>query len=119
MSLLAFGLWLANMIVDTSGQLSFKAAAGHGQDLPGIAHWKYMASRPWIWIGVLFYVAEFFVWMAFLSQVELSVGIMLGSINIVAIMLAGRILFKELLTFWRIAGILLITLGVAVVGFGE
>ena len=119
MSALTFILWLANMIVDTGGQLSFKAAAGHGRDLPGVAHWKYMAARPWIWIGIAFYVAEFFVWMAFLSQVELSVGIMLGSINIVAIMLAGRFLFKEMLTPWRVAGILLITLGVAVVGLGE
>lgn len=119
MSLLTFGLWLANMIVDTGGQLSFKAAASHGKELSGPAYWKLLASKPWLWIGITFYVAEFFVWMAFLSQVELSVGIMLGSINIVAIMLAGRFLFKELLTPWRVAGILLITIGVAVVGLGE
>lgn len=119
MSLLTFFLWLTNMAVDTGGQLSFKAAASHNGNLSGIAYWKALASRPWLWIGISFYVAEFFVWMAFLSQVELSVGIMLGSINIVAIMLAGRILFREYLTPWRVAGILLITCGVAVVGFGE
>lgn len=119
MSLLTFCLWLANMIVDTGGQLSFKAAASHSRALSGIAYWKHVASKPWLWIGISFYIAEFFVWMAFLSQVELSVGMMLGSINIVAIMLAGRILFKEHLTPWRVAGMLLITLGVAIVGFGE
>lgn len=112
-------LWLSNMIVDTGGQLSFKAAASHGIPGNGLSHWKHMAARPWLWIGICCYIAEFFVWMAFLSQVELSVGIMLGSINIVAIMLAGRILFHEKLTPWRVAGILLITCGVAVVGLGE
>lgn len=56
--------------------------------------------------------------MAFLSQVELSVGVMLGSFNIVVIMLAGRLFFKEKLTRWRVAGISLITLGVAIVGVG-
>lgn len=119
MTLLIFFLWLANLIVDTGGQLSFKAAANQGQDLPGLTHWKHMASRPWIWIGVIFYTVEFFVWMAFLSQVELSVGIMLGSFNIVVIMLAGRVIFGERLTPWRVAGILLITCGVAIVGLGE
>lgn len=119
MNLLAFLLWLANMIVDTAGQLSFKAAASYDRSLSGVAYWRNLAYRPWLWIGITFYVVEFFVWMAFLSQVELSVGIMLGSINIVAIMLAGRILFHEYLTPWRVAGILLITCGVAIVGLGE
>ena len=119
MNLFAFYLWLANMTVDTAGQLSFKAAASRSRDLSGAEYWKSLASRPWLWIGITFYLAEFFVWMAFLSQVELSVGIMLGSINIVAIMLAGRIFFREYLTPWRVAGILLITCGVAIVGLGE
>jgi drug/metabolite transporter (DMT)-like permease len=111
-------LWLANLLVDTGGQLSFKAAAANSASLSGFEYWKNMAARPWLWIGICCYTAEFFVWMAFLSQVELSVGIMLGSFNIVAIMLAGRVFFKEKLTLWRVAGILLITCGVAIVGLG-
>lgn len=119
MSSLTFLLWLANMAVDTGGQLSFKAAAGHGLDVSPLQHWKHMIRHPWLWIGITCYILEFFVWLAFLSQVSLSSGIMLGSINIVAIMLAGRILFNETLTPWRVAGISLITLGVALVGMGE
>ncbi|MDR2161783.1 MAG: DMT family transporter [Desulfovibrio sp.] len=118
MKSLAFLLWALNMLVDTGGQLAFKKAAGHGLDVSGPGHWKLMLSRPWIWLGILCYLGEFFVWAAFLSQVELSVGIMLGSINIVAIMLAGRLLFGERLTFRRVSGILLIVCGVAVVGWG-
>ena len=43
---------------------------------------------------------------------------MLGSFNIVVLMIAGRLMFKERLTPWRVAGISLITLGVILVGFG-
>jgi drug/metabolite transporter (DMT)-like permease len=58
------------------------------------------------------------VWIAFLSLIPLSEGILLGSINIVAIMLAGRLVFGEQLTRLRVTGILLVTLGVAIVGLG-
>jgi drug/metabolite transporter (DMT)-like permease len=119
MSAQAALLWLLNMLVDTGGQLSFKKAATHGRGTDGLEHWKHMLARPWIWIGICFYLGEFLVWTAFLSHVELSVGVMLGSINIVVIMLAGRALFGEKLTPRRTAGILLITLGVAVVGLGQ
>jgi hypothetical protein len=43
-------------------------------------------------------VIEFLVWIAFLSLIPLSEGVLLGSINIVAIMIAGRFLFGEKLT---------------------
>jgi drug/metabolite transporter (DMT)-like permease len=71
-----------------------------------------------LWLGIGSYVVEFLVWIAFLSLIPLSEGVLLGSINIVAIMLAGRFLFGEKLTQLRVAGILLVTLGVAIVGVG-
>jgi drug/metabolite transporter (DMT)-like permease len=111
-------LWLANIVLDTFGQLSFKAAAA-GADLgEGLARWKAMARRPWIWSGIACYVGEFLVWLAFLSLVPLSEGVLLGSINIVAVMIAGRLLFAEKLSPMRTFGILLIAAGVAVVGIG-
>jgi len=109
-------LWLANILLDTFGQLSFKAAAA-GPDLgEGAARWKAMARRPWIWCGIGCYVGEFLVWLAFLSLVPLSEGVLLGSINIVAVMIAGRLLFAEKLSPLRTLGILLIAGGVAIVG---
>ena len=118
MSALAFVLWAINMGVDTGGQLSFKMAASQSEGLGLAQHWKRMLARPWIWLGIFCYVCEFFVWMAFISEMPLSSAIMLGSINIVAIMIAGRVLFRETLTPLRVSGILFITLGVAVVGLG-
>ncbi len=118
MSSLAVILWLLNMSMDTFGNLAFKAAATHGLELNAAAHWKHMARRPWLWVGIGCYICEFFLWAAFLSQVPLAVGVMLGSFNIVVLMIAGRLMFKERLTPWRMAGISLITLGVILVGVG-
>ncbi|MEO7430548.1 MAG: hypothetical protein ABIR62_00585 [Dokdonella sp.] len=111
-------LWMANVLLDTFGQLSFKAAAAEDHLGAGLARWKGMAARPWIWWGIGCYVGEFLVWLAFLSLVPLSEGVLLGSINIVAVMIAGRVLFAETLSPLRTMGILLIAGGVAVVGFG-
>lgn len=111
-------LWLANIALDTVGQLAFKAAAGDERAGDGVARWRYMATHPWLWLGVGCYALEFLVWIAFLSLLPLSQGILLGSINIVAIMLAGRWLFGEKLTRLRVVGMFLVALGVAIVGAG-
>lgn len=115
-SALVASLWMLNIVLDTGGQLAFKAAAGNPEAGDGLARWKHMAARPWLWLGIGCYVFEFLVWIAFLSLLPLSEGVLLGSINIVAIMVAGRFLFGEKLTRLRVAGILLVTLGVAIVG---
>jgi drug/metabolite transporter (DMT)-like permease len=114
----AIGLWMGNMILDSSGQLAFKAAANAHGDQVGLARWRHMAARPWLWVGIACYASCFLVWMAFVSMVPLSVGVLLSSINIVALMLAGRWVFAERLTRLRVTGILLISIGVAAVGYG-
>lgn len=116
MSATVVTLWLLNVLLDTFGQLSFKAAAAAPGLGEGMARWRAMARRPWIWIGVGCYIAEFLVWLAFLSLVPLSEGVLLGSINIVAVMVAGRFLFNEKFSPLRTVGILLVAAGVAVVG---
>jgi drug/metabolite transporter (DMT)-like permease len=116
MSATVVTLWLLNILLDTFGQLSFKAAATAPDLGDGLARWKAMARRPWIWCGIAAYVGEFLAWLAFLSLLPLSEGVLLGSINIVAVMIAGRVLFNETLSPLRTLGILLVAGGVAVVG---
>ena len=111
-------LWLLTVVLDTVGQLAFKAAAGDPRAGDGLARWRYMLARPWLWLGGTCYVFEFLAWIAFLTLVPLGRGLLLGCINIVAIMLAGRLLFGEPLTRYRVTGMLLITAGVALVGAG-
>lgn len=110
-------LWLANVVLDTGGQLAFKAAALKEHEGEGW-YWLRLMRNPWILIGVTCFICEFVLWLAFLSLVELSEGVLLGSINIVAIMLAGRYLFHEQLTPMRVAGMTLVAIGVAVVSIG-
>lgn len=105
-----------NVVFDTGGQLAFKAASRAQGD--GWARWRALASEPWLWVGIACYLGEFVAWICFLSLVPLSEGVLLGSVNIIAIMIAGRLLFREVLSPLRVAGILLIALGVAVVGLG-
>ncbi|MFZ4834037.1 EamA family transporter [Rouxiella sp. Mn2063] len=116
MSQLTLILWVLNILTDTAGQLAFKAAAQNGVGYSGLAQWRQMMCHPWLWIGMGSYVLEFVVWLAFLSLVPLSLGMMLGSINIVVIMIGGRLFFKEVLSPWSLLGIVLIACGVAVVG---
>lgn len=118
MTPLASLLWAINLIVDTSGHLAFKAAASRTGDLEGLSHWKTMASAPFMWIGIACFIAESWLWLALLSYIPLSVAVMVGSINIIGVMIGGRILFGEELTKARLAGIGLVAIGVALAGWG-
>ena len=116
LSPLVVTLWILNVLVDSGGQLAFKAAASEPGHRNGTQRWRFMLARPWLWVGIACYIAEFLVWLAFLSLVPLSDGVLLGSINIVAIMILGRVLFREKLAPMRVAGIVLVSVGVAIVG---
>src|SRR5437016_4868064 len=116
MSALAIIFWLLNLFFDTVGHLSFKAAATVADDVHGAQRWLAMARDKWIWIGAVAFGFEFVIWIVFLSLVPLSVGVLLGSVDIIAIMIGGRLFFSERLTRKRIGAAVLITVGVALVG---
>lgn len=111
-------VWLLTIVLDTTGQLAFKAAATDPQAGDGLARWRRMAANPRLWLGIGCYCGEFFAWTAFLSLVPLGRGVLLGSINIIAVMVAGRLLFGEHLSRMRLLGIGLVGGGVALVGAG-
>lgn len=113
----AVQVWLATILLDTTGQLAFKSAAIAPVEA-GRARWKRMARNPRLWLGIGCYVAEFLAWTAFLSLVPLGRGVLLGSINIVAVMLGGHAMFNERLSRMRLCGMGLIVAGVALVGAG-
>lgn len=116
MSPLIITLWICNICFDTLGQVAFKYAAIAPHNRDGWYYWLDLAKNFWIWIGIGAYVIEFLLWLAFLTLVPLSQGVLLASFNIITIMLVGRLFFKELLTLYRIIGMVLITLGVIFVG---
>jgi drug/metabolite transporter (DMT)-like permease len=117
MSPLATTLWIGNLFCDTAGQLFFKAAARGAADLSGLAQWKRLLSTGTLWAGIASFTAEFLLWSAFLSLVPLSQGVLLSCVDIAAVMVGGKMLFGEPITPRRTAAILLISLGVAFVGW--
>jgi drug/metabolite transporter (DMT)-like permease len=118
-SLLVVVLWALNIVLDSGGHFAFKLAAVEpAADATMLAHWRHMASRPWLWLGIFCFIGEFVVWLAFLSLVPLAQGVLLGMISIVVVMVGGRIVFHEHFTRPRIIGMSLIVLGVAIVGIG-
>ena len=115
MSNLAIFFWITNILLDTAGHLAFKSAAitEHEAELQ---RWKMMLSSPPLWIGIVCFGLEFGVWFALLSLIPLSLAMLIGSINIVVVMLAGRLMFRERLDGMRVTGMWLIAIGVALAG---
>ncbi len=110
-------LWIANVFFDTLGQIAFKYAASNETDNGSMwRYWQGILRQKWLWTGILAYIAEFFLWLAFLTLVPLSKGVLLAAMNIITIMLAGRFLFNEKLIPLRVIGIAFITVGVVIVG---
>ena len=115
MSTLAILVWIMNIVVDTVGHMAFKFAAitEHESEWH---RWKKMLSSIPLWVGIVCFCLEFVLWLVLLSILPLSSGVLLGTINMVAIMVAGRLLFRELLDPMRMLGMIFIMLGVVLVG---
>lgn len=48
MNIVVFSVWMLTILIDTVGQLAFKAAAHESKTNEGLEHWWFMAKRPWI-----------------------------------------------------------------------
>ena len=111
-------LWLLNLLLDTTGQLAFKKAAGGQSPDSGSNSWRTMLASPWVWLGIGCYCVEFFSWLAFLTLVPLAAAVLLATTNIVTVALGGWLLFDERPKPLRICGMALVAVGVAMVGLG-
>ena len=111
----SFALWMLIVFLASTGQLAFKAAAADPTTAGLLAGWLRMLRRPWLWVGVGCFLTHFVLWIAFLSAVPLSEGMMLAGLQIVVVYAAGRVLFDEPGSWLRLAGVALISLGVAIV----
>lgn len=118
MSLFAWTLLAAVLIGNTAGQLLLKAASIHADRAGDDDHWRVLLSHPLLWLGVAVYIAEFFLWLAFLSVVPLWQGVMVACIDILLVMVGGRVIFGEQITPARVGAISMIAVGVLMVGLG-
>jgi drug/metabolite transporter (DMT)-like permease len=117
MSMAATALWLFNILFNTTGHLLLKAASLRA-GMDGRRHWLRLARQVLLWIALISFAGEFLVWIAFLSQMPLSVAVMLNCFSIIGVMLGGHWLFAEEITKPRAVAVILIVLGVGLVGWG-
>ncbi|MEZ5849699.1 MAG: hypothetical protein R3D68_03490 [Hyphomicrobiaceae bacterium] len=118
MSLTAWILLGAVLVLDTGSHLLLKAASSSARGADGPAFILAMVRQPLVWLAVVAFIALFLAWIGFISLVPLSQGVMAGCITIVGVMVGGRMFFGEKITVARLSAISLITLGVLLVGLG-
>ena len=117
MNSIAILIWVLNVTLDTVGHVALKhAAIANHEGSSELARWKSMLGSIPLWVGIICFCLEFLVWLAFLSVLSLSQGVLLGAINMVSIVIAGKLIFKERLDAMRLIGMMLITVGVIFVG---
>ena len=110
------------VLLDTLGTVLFK----HGSNQAAVEHqhgWRGHVEniigaikRKEISLGVLVYIAEYIVWLAFLSTTALSVAYPLSSVNNILILVASAIFLGEKVGKRRWFGAVLIICGIFLVG---
>lgn len=71
-----------------------------------------VATNSSIWIGLSCYVISVIVWLLVLSRVEVSYAYPLLSVGYIVTACAGWLFFQESMSITRLAGIVIICLGV-------
>ncbi|MGO4440750.1 permease [Rhizobium sp. RAF56] len=97
------------VIAETAREICFKQSAGEGS-------WRLALLRPVTWLGVLFWAVELSAWTVVLGRVPLSIAFPIMALSYVAIVFAGRLIFKENINLRHAAGVACIAAGVACVG---
>jgi drug/metabolite transporter (DMT)-like permease len=70
------------------------------------------ASSPILWLGILVYALNFFVWITILYKVDLSIAMPVGSFCYIFVPIAAIAFFHERIDPLRWAGIICIMLGI-------
>lgn len=120
MTLTAWLLLAAMLVLDTASHLLLKAATAKAHEDPRDMHFLRLILRvPLFWLAVLAFASLMVIWIGFYSVVPLSQGVMTGCVTIAGVMIGGRIFFREHITPARAAAALLIAVGVALVGWEQ
>jgi len=120
MTLSAFALIIVGVLLNACAQLLLKAGVkATGQiDFGGAQLWRAaqtLAFEPHILGGLACYVASVAVWILALSRVEVSIAYPMLSVGYIVTAIAAWYLFGENLSATRIAGIVVIIVGVYLV----
>lgn len=119
-------LWLIipAILFSTTGELLFKtgmnriggfefSAASLRAVLPAILR------SPFIWLGFLGFGLGAVFWLAVLSRAPLSLAYPILALSYLVVVVEAWLFLRERVTWQRMAGVLVIVVGVAVVGLSE
>ncbi len=112
-----FTLIIMTDIIESFAELFFKKAA-MATNIPDVGFSNFfdflsrMASGSGFWIGISFYVINFFLWIAVLSQIDLSVAFPTGSTSYIIVALLSIIFLGEQVSPAQWTGILFIITGI-------
>ena len=111
---------LISVITSTFGQLMLKkgmAAMGEVtfsvNQLPSII-WK-MGPNPYVFFGLVIYLAGTVFWLAALSHVDLSYAYPFASLSYIIMLVAAWLLFDEKIAVSRLIGTCVIGIGVLLI----
>ena len=111
------GLWVAFIALNTATQLAFKRASGTLDSVEMGAQFVEMAvGQSAVWVAIAGYVAVFLVWIRILQASPLSRAFLMSALVYIPVTLGAWAIFGEAVGAVRIAGIVLIVLGVALLG---
>jgi multidrug transporter EmrE-like cation transporter len=80
-----------------------------------LSHLGSMITNVWLWGAMICYALSILLWMSVLSKVEVSYAYPFLSVGYVVSAVAGYALFNENLSPIRIAGIIVICIGVILI----
>ena len=111
---------LISVVTSTVGQLLLKQGMNNMGSITLSADqflsttWK-MATNPYVFIGLVIYLAGTIFWLAALSRVDLSYAYPFASLSYVVMLVASWMMFDEKITISRLIGTVVIGIGVLLI----
>ena len=106
--------WLLFIAVETATQVTFKYAGGTLDDSSGLVQMALRAAQtPLVLLGFVLYFLGFLIWLTILKDIDLGRAFPMTAVIYVSTLIAAVTLFHEHLNPLRIAGVLVIAIGVA------
>jgi len=118
-----YGYVLLTVLLTAYGQLVIKWQMGRAGELPAAAGAKAVfllrqLLNPWIDSALLAALLAALSWMAAMTKFQLSSAYPFMALSFVLVLLLSALLLHEPLNGWKLAGVVLVVLGVVVAGRG-
>ena len=108
------------MLFDTLAQTCFKLTAVHAAPLEISTQWlQRVFSNLWVYGSFLGYSGAFFTWMILLKKLSIGSSFAASHLEVVTIMVVSYFLFNEPITMAKLAGAILILVGIICLAISE